>query len=567
MKGNVWGYGGLALMLGASLWMGPAVWGAEAKKAVEAQPPAATVALADRDGNKLFDSLEQRLQAARDDERVPVIVLFDGEGTASRVEELKQRVGPFTVKHAYQTLSGFAAELTKQQIERAAKLPFVKQIEYDAPVYATMQTASNWYGTAKARQDFGVDGDRDGNPSNYSKNDVVVAVIDTGIDANHVDLDGGKVIGWKDFVNNRATPYDDNGHGTHVAGIIAGEGQADARYKGVAPGAALVGVKVLNASGSGSMSTVTAAIDWCIQNKDVYGIRVLNLSLGTSQSSDGTDSTSQAVNRAHDAGLVVAVAAGNSGPGRYTIGSPGAAEKALTVGAMGDPGELGYFLADFSSRGYTADDRIKPDIAAPGYNITAPRANTSSGYVTYSGTSMATPFVAGTAALMLDANPSLTPDQVKSHLFATALDWGPAGKDIDYGYGNLNGYEAVKRAGGFSGMGPAQPAHLYAAGSLGGSGAYDQFAVDVTDTSKPLAVTLILPNWSSSTNPDFDLYLYNPSGTLVAKSEGTRRQETIRFQPTVAGTYTIRVSSYLGSGSYFFDVSVGGGNLRQTVNQ
>ncbi|WP_054673398.1 S8 family serine peptidase [Calditerricola satsumensis] len=137
-----------------------------------------------------------------------------------------------------------------------------------------------------------MDGNRDGNPLSYSKNDVVVAVIDTGIDAGHVDLDGGKVIGWKDFVNNRTAPYDDNGHGTHVAGIIAGEGQADSRYKGVVPGAALVGVKVLNASGSGSMSTVTAAIDWCIQNKDVYGIRVLNLSLGTSGSSDGTDATS-----------------------------------------------------------------------------------------------------------------------------------------------------------------------------------------------------------------------------------------------------------------------------------
>ncbi|WP_157057858.1 S8 family serine peptidase, partial [Calditerricola satsumensis] len=220
---------------------------------------------------------------------------------------------------------------------------------------------------------------------------------------------------------------------------------------------------------------------------------------------------------------------GNSGPARYTVGSPGAAEKALTVGAMGDPGELGYFLADFSSRGYTADGRIKPDIAAPGYNITAPKANTSSGYVTYSGTSMATPF--------------------------------------DYGYGNLNGYEAVKKAGGFSGTGPAQPAHLYGSGSLGGTGAYDQFAVDVTDASKPLAITLIMPNWSSSTNPDFDLYLYNSSGTLVARSEGTKRQETIRYQPSVTGTYTIRVSSYTGSGSYFFDVSVGGGNLRQTVNQ
>lgn len=212
--------------------------GAEAKKAVEAKPQAATVAIADHNKNKLFDNLEQRLQAARDDERLPVIVLFGETDTARHLEELKRHVGPFSVKHAYGALSGFAAELTKRQIELAAKLPFIKQIEYDEPVYAAMQTASSWYGTTKARQDFGVDGNRDGNPSSYSKNDVVVAVIDTGIDAGHVDLDGGKVIGWKDFVNNRTAPYDDNGHGTHVAGIIAGEGQADSRYKGVAPGAA-----------------------------------------------------------------------------------------------------------------------------------------------------------------------------------------------------------------------------------------------------------------------------------------------------------------------------------------
>lgn len=115
------------------------------------------------------------------------------------------------------------------------------------------------------------------------------------------------------------------------------------------------------------------------------------MSLGTSGSSDGTDTVSQAVNRAADAGIIPVVAAGNSGPARYTIGSPGAAAKAITVAAMADPNELGFGLASFSSRGPTRDERVKPDIAAPGVAIMAPKANTTSQYVAYSGTSMATP--------------------------------------------------------------------------------------------------------------------------------------------------------------------------------
>src|SRR5690606_17147010 len=151
----------------------------------------------------------------------------------------------------------------------------------------TMQTANHWSGTEKARADFGITGDRDGNQNSYSKDDVVIAVIDTGIDANHVDLSGGKVSGWRDSVNNRTSPYDDQGHGTHVAGIAAGSGDGNAAYKGVAPGAALVGIKVLDRNGSGTMSNVIAGIDWAISNKDTYGIDIINMSLGTTGSSDG----------------------------------------------------------------------------------------------------------------------------------------------------------------------------------------------------------------------------------------------------------------------------------------
>lgn len=536
-----------------------------AKKPEVSAPEATPAAMVDKNGNKLFDNLEKKLQQASDAEQIPVIIQYDRSKLPEKAAQaLEKNVGAFSLKYEYSIIDGVAATMSKKQIEMLEKLPFVKQVEYDAEVQAFLGTANTWFGTAKARTDFGVDGDRDGNPSSYSKDDIVVAVIDTGIDAGHVDLDNGKVIGWKDFVNNQSSPYDDHGHGTHVASISTGEGQGNSAYKGVAPGAALVGIKVLDRNGSGSMSTVTAGIDWAVQNKSLYGIEVLNLSLGTSGSSDGQDSTSLAVNNANDAGLVVAVAAGNAGPATYTIGSPGAAAKAVTVGAGADLGEGGFFLASFSSRGYTADNRVKPDIWAPGYNISAAKAGTSSGYVAYNGTSMATPFTAGTIALMLDANPSLTPAQVKSHLYGTTIDWGPAGQDIDYGYGRLDGFAAIKSAGGFSGTNIAVPNHFYRTGNLSGSGDSDFFTINVNNTSYPIAVTTIITNWKSGWfggTPDFDVYLYDPNGNVVGQAEGTKRQETISFTPTTTGAYQLEVYSYSGSGNYFFDVSAGASSV------
>jgi serine protease AprX len=527
----------------------------KAKESVAAQAPA----MIDGDKNKVFDNLDQLLAEKGDNDKVAVIVRLNESFADEKLEHMEKLVGKFMTKfkfrHAYQ---GFAAELTKAQIKLLQKIPLIESIQYDAPVKADMGTAGDSFGSKKAALDFGLTGDRDGNPTSYSKNDVVVAVIDTGIDGAHVDLDGGKILAFKDFVNNRTTAYDDQGHGTHVAGIIAGTGEGNASYKGVAPGAALVGIKVLDSQGSGTMSNVDAGIEWAIQNKDVYGIRVINLSLGTSGSSDGKDSTSVAVNNAFAAGIIPVVAAGNSGPARKTIGSPGAAADALTVGAFADVGERGFNVTSFSSRGPTADNRTKPDIMAPGYNITAPKANSTNGYITYSGTSMATPFTAGVAALMLDANYALTPSDVRTMMFNTAEDWGPAGKDIDYGYGRLQAYEAIKQAGSYTGTGPSVPTHGSVVSTLDATGASKTYTMNITSTSTPAAVTLIMRDWTSSwfsSSPDFDLYVYNPSGTLVGSSEGTSRQELVTFTPTVTGTYTIKVYSYSGTGTFLLDTS------------
>lgn len=536
--------------------------------------------IADKDKNKIFDNLEELIKDRPDETFFDAVVLFEGPLSDNLFERARGRVGDFSVKYQYPSISGIATALTKGQIIALSKIPFIKQIEEDAVVIPFLDKATYWFGVQKARTDFGLDGNMDGSPS-YSKNDIVIAVIDTGIDPNHVDLDGGKIIGWKDFATGATVPYDEvqgcGGHGTHVSSIAAGEGQGNSLYKGSAPGAALVGVKVLKKRGQdcvGSVSDVNAGIQWVIDNKTTYGIEVFNMSLGIAGCSDGADSTSLMVNNAVDAGLVGVVAAGNEGPQKCTIGSPAAAAKAITVGAMADvesgiataglPAK-GFYQANFSSRGPTADGRIKPDISAPGVKITAAKAGTANGYIEYGGTSMASPFAAGLAGLMLQANPSLTSAQIKSKLATTAIDWGVSGggtggltvgSDIDYGAGRLDGYEAIKSAGGYSGTNIAVPEHQYLTGSLAGTGDTDWYDINVTATSYPIAVTLIMPNWQSGANPDFDLYLYAPNGTTeLAKSISATRQETIGYQPTATGIYKLKVYSYSGSGDYFFDQS------------
>jgi serine protease AprX len=227
----------------------------------------------DRNQNKIFDSLELVLAKAGDDDKIPVLILARRQQDLAMLERMAELA---EVKYRYTVVPAMAATVTKKQVEFLARQEQVRQIEYDAEVRITLDGANRWFGTAQARVDFGVSGNRDGQPT-YSKNDVVIAIIDTGIDASHVDLDGGKVIAWQDWVGGRTTPYDDHGHGSHVAGIVAGTGEGNAAFTGVAPGAALIGLKVLNSAGSGSLSNVAAAVDWAVAHKDEYNIRVISM--------------------------------------------------------------------------------------------------------------------------------------------------------------------------------------------------------------------------------------------------------------------------------------------------
>jgi serine protease AprX len=230
----------------------------------------------DQDKNGIFDTLDQRLSGLSDTALLPVLVM---ENRPTEIAEMEKAAGPMEVKYQYSVVPALAASLTRQQVEILARQDYIHHIEYDGEVHMTLDGATRWFGATQARQDFAVDGNHDGSPS-YSQNDVVVAVIDTGVDAAHVDLAGGKVIAFKDWVNNRTAPYDDNGHGTHVSGIVAGTGTGNPAYTGVAPGAALIGLKVLDGNGSGSLSNVAAAVDWAVANKDQYNIRVISMSLG-----------------------------------------------------------------------------------------------------------------------------------------------------------------------------------------------------------------------------------------------------------------------------------------------
>jgi serine protease AprX len=257
---------------------------------------------------------------------------------------------------------------------------------------------------------------------------VTVAVIDTGIDP-HPDLvqPESRLSSWHDLVAGRPEPYDDDGHGTHVAGIIAGNGFASkGKYVGVAPAARLVGVKVLDKDGGSPISRVIAGIQWVVENKKNLQIQIINLSLGApAERGYRKDPLSRAVEEAWRRGLVVCVAAGNQGPDERTITTPGINPSVITVGSIDDQRtipRLDDVMTDHSGRGPTVDELLKPDLVAPGAKITSLKPGGD--YVAHTGTSMATPMVAGAAALILQKHPEFRPDQVKRLLLQTAEDRG-----------------------------------------------------------------------------------------------------------------------------------------------
>lgn len=262
----------------------------------------------------------------------------------------------------------------------------------------------------------------------FTGKNITAAVLDTGI-CPHPDY-VRRILAFQDFVNRRSGMYDDASHGSHVTGILAGDGNRSCgRYRGIAPECNIIHLKILDRYGQGKLSNILEAMDWVLENKERYHIRIMNLSAGTSKEEEDQNAVTlvQAVENVWDAGIVVTVAAGNMGPEQGSITVPGNSRKVITVGAY-DEFKMSGLSTDhyYSGCGPTGECICKPDLVAPGANVRSCSTRWRRGisYGTKSGTSMASPMVAGAAALLLEKEPFLTNVEVKMRMKEAAKDMG-----------------------------------------------------------------------------------------------------------------------------------------------
>lgn len=254
----------------------------------------------------------------------------------------------------------------------------------------------------------------------YTGKGIGVAVLDTGI-YPHIDF-GNRIWSFFDFLSYKKLPYDDNGHGTHVAGILAGDGTASGgKYRGIAPGCGITSLKVLDRFGNGNKEDVLRAFRWIVEYRDQYRIRIVNISVGTTyRTRNDHDALIEGVERLWDAGLVVVAAAGNQGPRPGSITAPGCSKKVITVGSS----DMLEGKSGVSGRGPTFECVCKPDLVTPGNKIVSCAPGPDFPYGTKSGTSMSTPLISGAVALMLEKDPMLTNVEIKMMLKESADDLG-----------------------------------------------------------------------------------------------------------------------------------------------
>ena len=425
----------------------------------------------DSDGDFIHDAIwiasqNNHHQYLDEDGRISVIVDFDHTPTEDDEEMLTNEVG-FEVQFRYWLIDSVAGTVELSRIHEIVDLPGVVFVELDGILGIQMEDVVPAHGVDLVWQDTG-----------YTGEGVTMAIIDTGIDGNHTALDDldddnttndPKIVAFYDAINHPEStngteifPYDDNGHGTHCAGITAGTGAPNYQHIGVAPRANLVGVKVLDGGGSGSFAAVMAGMEWTVEKRHEFNIRAASMSLGALTGAiEWTSSEEESVNRMANemmrAGVTLFIAAGNSG-GTATIGTPGSAEDVITVGSL----DKNTAIAVYSSQGPTEEGRVKPNVAFVGSSVNAPDANTGDGYVALSGTSMATPGAAGVAVLMYQANPDLSPFDIRNIMQETStyrechymLANEPCAEDAIpknrqnnvYGHGHVNAQPAVEEA-------------------------------------------------------------------------------------------------------------------------
>jgi serine protease AprX len=494
---------------------------------------AASVAARPGDHPKLDRKLNDRAAKGGSGTSRVIVMLKPGFDASADYRRVGGKLG-----RRLNLINGQVVELTNNQLRKLADSPAVASIHWDRPTGGEMNRAAVAVGARAVQEDMGYDGAGVG-----------VAVIDSGVTSWHDDLtyngtntkvrvvNGQRVAKFVDFVNGRTTPYDDNGHGSHVSGIIAGNGY-DTRgaRAGIAPAAHLVSLKVLDDHGGGYISNVIAALDWVVQNRDAYNVRVVNLSVGARVTeSYNTDPLTLAAKRVVDAGVVVVTAAGNLGrnaAGQLQYGAitaPGNAPWVLTVGAYSHEGtvtRVDDVMAAYSSRGPSAVDfEAKPDVVAPGTGIVSLAAQGSLMYTTkaayllngslktaykpylsLTGTSMASPIVAGTAALMIQANPRLTPNLVKTIIEYTAQNYG---------------YDALTQGAGFlNTRGAVQLARFYATAKAG----------QVIPRQKPWSKTILWGNHKLTGG------VIKPNGSAWATSTVWGSPSTVLGQNIVWGT-------------------------------
>ena len=425
----------------------------------------------DSDGDFIHDAIwiaaqNNHHQYLDEDGLISVIVDFDHTPTEEDQAMLEREV-EFQTQFRYWLIDSIAGTVELSRIHEIIDLPGVVFVELDGVLGIQMEEVVPVHGVDLVWQDTG-----------YTGEGVTMAIIDTGIDGNHTALDDldddnmtddPKIVAFYDAINNPGAtngteifPYDDNGHGTHCAGITAGTGAPNYQHIGVAPRANLVGVKVLDGGGSGSFAAVMAGMQWTVEKRHEFNIRAASMSLGALTGAiEWTSSEEESVNRMANemmrAGVTLFIAAGNS-RGTATIGTPGSAEDVITVGSL----DKDTSIAIYSSQGPTEEGRVKPNIAFVGSSVNAPDANTGDGYVALSGTSMATPGAAGVAVLMYQANPDLSPFDIRNIMQETStyrechymLANEPCAEDAIpknrqnnvYGHGHVNAQPAVDEA-------------------------------------------------------------------------------------------------------------------------
>ena len=380
----------------------------------------------DRNGNGIGDMIEVHKDSPLfldEDNTLPLIIDFDHTPGADEIALLEREID-FQHQWTLEGIDALAGRVPVEYIRDAALLPGVVMLELDGLLSVNNGDAAVLHGVDTVWADTGYDGAGS-----------AVAIIDTGIDGAHASLDDldddnstddPKVIAFYDPVNNPSLtngtevfPYDDQGHGSHCAGTTAGTGAPNYEHIGMAPQAFLVGVKVLDAGGSGSFATVMAGMEWTVENRFKFNIRGASMSLGgpglAEWASSDDDSVNRYANEMMAAGIAIFIAAGNNAVSAQ-IGTPGSAEDAITVGAL----DKNSAIAIYSSQGPTEEGRVKPNLAYVGSNVMSVAFNSGDQYTAMSGTSMATPGAAGVAALMFQANPDLSPFDIKNIMQETA---------------------------------------------------------------------------------------------------------------------------------------------------